>query len=63
MGFFNDLYQSYLIDETAHQATTLEARVQKLERELARTNRLLRDVILLLETQTQRDLNGDGTIG
>ena len=63
MGLFTDLLQSHHIDETASRADSLEKRVHRLESELARTNRLLRDVILVLEQQTQRDVNRDGRIG
>lgn len=63
MNIFTDLLQSLHIDEARNDADALEVRVRKLETELARTKRLLRDVILVLEQQAQQDVNGDGRIG
>ncbi len=63
MPIFYDILQQLKIDENADATATMETRVHRLEVELARTKRLLREVVSVLEAQTNRDINGDGRIG
>jgi len=63
MGFFWDLYQQSQISTNASQSEELTNRVAWLETELARTQKLLRDVIARLEQHVGQDLDGDGGVG
>ena len=63
MGLFWDLLQQQQIHEQREQTGTLEARVQRLERELRRTSELLHEALLRLERHLDKDLNADGRVG
>lgn len=63
MGLFWDLYQQSKISEHAGRADNIEARVGRLESELARTQQLLRDVVGRLEGHVGQNLDGDGGVG
>lgn len=63
MGLFWDLLQQQQIHEQSEHTGSLEARVQRLERELRRTSELLHEALLRLERHMDKDLNADGRIG
>ncbi len=63
MGLFWDLYQQSQISQSRERATTLEARVEHLESEVARLSNLLREVIGRLEKHVGVDLDQDGRVG
>lgn len=63
MGLFWDLYQQSQISDHSSRAGALEERVALLERELARTQRVLHEVIGRLEKHLGQDLDRDGRIG
>lgn len=63
MGLFWNLIQQSQIQDHKSKAETLEARVQRLEWELAHTKELLYKTLQVLEEQSGRDINGDGKIG
>jgi len=63
MGLFWDLMQQSAIDSNREKTDTLASRVRRLERELARTNERLNEVIRRLEKQSGEDINNDGRIG
>ena len=63
MGLFWDLYQQSQISEQGDKAHSLEARVDRLERENERLATLLREVIGRLEKHVGIDLDQDGRVG
>jgi hypothetical protein len=63
MGLFWDLYQQSQISEHRERAASLEARVERLERDHDRLTTLLREVIGRLEKHVGVDLDQDGRIG
>ena len=63
MGLFWDLYQQSQISEQGERSATLEARVDRLEREVYQLSQLLREVIARLEKHVGVDLDRDGRIG
>jgi chaperonin cofactor prefoldin len=63
MGLFWDLYQQSQISEHGERAASLEARVDRLERENERLATLLREVIGRLEKHVGVDLDKDGRVG
>jgi uncharacterized protein (UPF0335 family) len=63
MGLFWDLYQQSQISEHRERAATLEARVERLERENDRLATLVREVIGRLELHVGVDLDKDGRVG
>ena len=63
MGLFWDLMQESAIAANREKADTLEGRVRELERDLAKTNQRLDEVIKHLENQSGEDINNDGLIG
>jgi hypothetical protein len=63
MGLFWDLIQHGQIREQAGRADSLEQRVERLERELLETRRLLLDTLERLEKHLNTDLNQDGRVG
>jgi hypothetical protein len=63
MGLFWDLWQQSQISSQESRTQSLSRRVSELERELRRTQRLLHDLIGVLEERFGRDIDGDGRIG
>jgi hypothetical protein len=63
MGLFWDLYQQSQISHQGERAATIEARVDRLERENERLTSLLREVIGRLEQHVGVDLDRDGRVG
>lgn len=63
MGLFWDLYQQSQISRQGERASTLEQRMEFLERDVQDMQRLLRDVIQRLEQHVGVDLDRDGRIG
>ncbi len=63
MGLFWDLYQQSQISRQGERASTLEQRMEFLERDVQRLQQLVRDVIHRLETHVGVDLDKDGRIG
>jgi len=63
MGLFWDLMQQSQISEQRNRASSLEQRVQYLERALSQTQRTLHDLVALLERECGKDIDGDGRIG
>jgi hypothetical protein len=63
MGLFWDLYQQSQISRQGERASTLEQRMEFLERDVKDMQRLLRDVIQRLEQHVGVDLDRDGRIG
>jgi uncharacterized protein involved in exopolysaccharide biosynthesis len=63
MGVIWDLIQHGQISATQQRATSLEQRVEDLERELLRTNETLMTLLRLLERRFGEDLDRDGRVG
>ncbi len=63
MGLFWDLIQQSQISDQRQRAASLDDRVTHLERELRRTQELLRLLLQRLETGLGEDLDRDGRIG
>lgn len=63
MGLFWDLIQHGQIQEAHDQTASLEARVDRLERELRRTNETVMKVLEALEKRFGEDVDGDGRVG
>jgi len=63
MGIFMDLIQESEISEQSERASSLEARVGALELELRQTRTCLHKLVVLLEKEYGRDIDGDGRVG
>lgn len=63
MGLFWDLIQQSQISEQKQHAASLEERVQHLENELYKTQKLLVKTLKTLEEHTGKDIDGDGKAG
>ncbi|MHC4398876.1 MAG: hypothetical protein ACYTG0_04270 [Planctomycetota bacterium] len=63
MGMFWDLIQQSQISKQRDRTVSLEDRVAALENDLEHTNRLLHQLVMLLEKQYGHDIDGDGRIG
>ena len=63
MGLFWDLMQQSQISKQRDTAATLEARVERLERDLHHTSEVLHRLVVVLEQQSGQDLDQDGKIG
>ncbi len=63
MGLFWNLLQQSQISDQNSRASTLEARVARLEAELFNTQKVLTEALKILEQQSGKDINGDGKIG
>ncbi len=63
MGLFWDLMQQSQISKQRETAATLDARVDRLERDLQHTNEVLHRLVVVLEEQYGQDLDQDGKIG
>ena len=63
MGLFWDLMQQSQIKEQRETSATLEARVDRLERDLHQTREVLHRLVVVLENQCGQDLDQDGKIG
>jgi len=63
MGLFWDLYQQSQIEKHREHTVSLDARVERLEREVDRMAVLLREVIRRLEQNVGKDLDADGRVG
>jgi chaperonin cofactor prefoldin len=63
MGLIWNLIQHGQIKQSRQQAESLEARVERLEAELHRTNETLISLLRTLEKRFGDDLDGDGRIG
>jgi hypothetical protein len=60
---FWDLIQQSQISKQRDRTVSLEDRVAALENDLEHTNRLLHQLVMLLEKQYGHDIDGDGRIG
>jgi hypothetical protein len=63
MGLFWDLIQQSQISQQSDRANTLEQRVAMLESELAMTRETLHQLVVLLEKEYGKDIDGDGRVG
>ncbi|NNE00051.1 MAG: hypothetical protein HKN47_22250 [Pirellulaceae bacterium] len=63
MGLFWDLMQQSAISEQRQQSESLDARVSRLEIELRETRQLLHQLVVLLENEYGKDIDGDGSVG
>jgi chaperonin cofactor prefoldin len=63
MGLIWNLIQHGQIKQSRQHAESLEARVERLEAELHRTNETLISLLRTLEERFGDDLDGDGRIG
>jgi hypothetical protein len=63
MGLFWDLMQQSQISEQRNQASSLEQRVAHLEAVLSQTQKTLHDLVVILEKEYSKDIDGDGRIG
>lgn len=63
MGLFWDLMQQSQISEHKERANSLETRVRCLEIELGDITRRFHDLVVILENEYGRDIDGDGKIG
>ena len=63
MGLFWNLIQQSQISEQRDFSTSLEQRVRNLENALSQTQKTLHDLVLILEKEYGKDINGDNRIG
>lgn len=63
MGIFWDLLQQDELEKQKVQASSLEERVEILEKELDQTRALLKKTLVALEKHLQKDIDGDGLLG
>ena len=63
MGLFWDLMQQSQISEQRDRASSLEQRVQYLENALSQTQKTLHDLVVVLEKEYGKDIDGDGRVG
>jgi hypothetical protein len=63
MGLFWDLIQQNQISEQAERASSLDARVARLERRLGETRKLLQLLLERLEENLGEDIDKDGKVG
>jgi hypothetical protein len=63
MGFLWDLIQQSQISEQRDKASSLEQRVDRLERDLDQTRRLVHTLLQRLERHLGQDIHKDGKIG
>ena len=63
MGLFWDLMQQSQISSHRSRADSLEERVAQLENELSRTKQTLHALVVLLEKEYDKDIDGDGSVG
>ena len=63
MGLFWDLIQQSQISQQRDRASSIEQRVAMLESELAMTRQTLHQLIVLLEKEYGKDIDGDGRVG
>jgi len=63
MGLFWDLMQQSQISEQRDHASSLEKRVRCLENALSQTQKTLHDLVVILEKEYGKDIDGDGRVG
>ena len=63
MGLFWDLLQQCELSKHEARADTIEGRLARVESELYQTQRQLRDLLAVLETEFGKDIDGDGKVG
>jgi len=63
MGFLWDLLQQSQISDQRDKASSLEQRLDRLERDLDQTRRLLHTLLQRLESHFGEDINKDGKVG
>ncbi len=63
MGIFWDLMQESKLEEQEAKASSLEERVNILEKELEKTRKLMTRILIALEEHIQVDIDGDGKKG
>ncbi len=63
MGLFWDLIQQNQISEQRDHSASLEQRVRSLENALSQTQETLHDLVVILEKEYGKDIDGDGRIG
>ena len=63
MGLFWNLIQQSQISNQQDRSSSLEQRVAMLENELAATRKTLHQLVVLLEKEYGKDIDGDGRIG
>ena len=63
MGLIWDIIQHGQIADSQKRASTLEHRVEALERDLQRTNETLMKLLKALEQRFGQDLDGDNRVG
>jgi hypothetical protein len=63
MGLFWDLLQQSQIRDTQSSTADLQHRVARLEAELDRAWRIIRELVALLEEKFGQDIDRDGRIG
>ena len=63
MGLFWDLIQQSQISEQRDFSSSLEQRVKYLESALSKTQKTLHDLVVILEKEYGKDIDGDGRVG
>ena len=63
MGLFWDLIQQSQISDQKDRSASLEQRVALLENELAQTRKTLHQLVVILEKEYGKDIDGNGRIG
>ncbi len=63
MGIFMDLIEETKSTSQNTTPFTIEEKVNILEKELSSTKELLHKLVVLLENEYKRDIDGDGKIG
>lgn len=63
MGLFWDLLQQSQIRDTQNSTSDLQQRVARLEQEVERARRIIRDLVALLEEKFGQDIDRDGRVG
>ena len=63
MGLFWDLIQQSQISDQKQRTSSLDERVARLEGDLRSTQRLVRQLLEVLEKRFGEDIDGDGRVG
>ncbi len=63
MGLFWDLIQQSQISDQHNQTASLEQRIAVLESNLSDTQKTIHDLVVILEKEYGKDIDGDGQIG
>lgn len=63
MGLFWNLIQQSQISDQRDRTSSIEQRVQYLENAIFQTQKTLHDLVVILEKEYGKDIDGDGCVG